>query len=305
MATFRGTAPEVFEARQAEVFFKNYTMEPSQYKKVFNVETSNKAYEDWFEFSGLGQFRTKAEGTPVTYDDPVQGTRRRITHSTFALGFRVTEEALEDAQYDVIERQSSDLGDAGREHEEILAWSVFNNNADANYPTIDGLALASTAHVILKPKVASANTDSNLASPGIALSITGLEDALTVMRTTKSREDRFMPLKPKFLIINPALAHEAYQLLESEHEINTNENQVSTVARSRTGIMALDTPYITDTDNWALVADKSQHKLTFHSRKKMRFDSSTDSQTKDKLFDARYRASVVAKDWRGTYFSNV
>ena len=305
MATFRTTLPEVFEDRQAEVFFMNYSMEPSQYKKVFNVVPSSKAYEDWFEVSGLGQFRTKAEGTPITYDDPVQGTRRRITHTTFALGFRATEEALDDAQYDVIERQSADLGVAGREHEEILAWSVFNNNADADYPTIDGLALASTAHVILKPKDPAVATDSNLASPGIALSITGLEDALTVMRTTKSREDRFMPLKPAFLIINPALAHTAYKLLESEYEINTNENQVSTVSSSRTGISAIDTPYVTDTDNWALVCQKSQHKLTFHTRMKMRFDSSTDSQTKDKLFDARYRASVVAKDWRGTYFSNV
>lgn len=305
MSTFRANLPEVFEARQAELFFKGYAMEPSQYKKVFNVVASGKAYEDWFEVSGLGVFRTKLEGTPITYDDPVQGTRRRIVHTTFALGYRVTMEAMEDAQYDVIEAQPRDLADAGREHEEILAWSVFNNNSDANYPTIDGLALASTAHTILKPKDPSAATASNLASPGVALSITGLQDALTTMRTTKSREDRYMPLSPKWLIINPALAHTAFQLLNTEKEAYSADNTVSTVASSRTGIMALDTPYVTDTDNWALVTDKGQHKLTFHSRKKMTFDSGTDSQTKDRLFDAHYRASVVAKDWRGTYFSNV
>lgn len=305
MATFRGLAPEVFEARQAELFFKGYTMEPSQYKKVFNVVPSTKAYEDWFEMSALGQFRTKAEGTPVTYDDPVQGTRRRITHTTFALGYRVTMEAMDDAQYDVIEQMPNDLGTAGMEHEEILAWSVFNNKTNAAYPTIDGLALASTAHTILKPKDPASNTASNLASPGIALGITGLQDALTAMRTTKSRDDRYMPLKPKFLVINPALAHIAHQLLETEKEAYSADNTVSTVSRSRTGIQPLDTPYITDTDDWALVAEKGQHKLTFHTRMKMKFSNSTDSQTKDRLFDGIYRASVVAKDWRGTYFSSI
>ena len=304
MAVFRGTLPEVFEARQAELFYKGYTMQPTTYTKVFNVETSNKAYEDWFEVTGLGVFRLKPEGTPITYDDPVQGTRRRIVHSTYALGYRVTMEAQEDAQYDVIDQHPRDMGDAAREHDEITAWTLFNSATDAtNYPTCDGLALASTAHTIYKPKDPAAATYSNLASPGVALSVTGLEAALTSMLLTKSREDRFMPLEPAFLVINPTLGHLAYQLLQTEKEAFTDENQVSTVSSSRTGISPVLTPYITDTDDWALVCKKSQHKLQFIVRKKLTFDSSTDSQTKDRLFDAIKRNSVVAKDWRGTYFS--
>lgn len=303
MPTFRGTLPEVFEARQAELLFKNYTMYPSTYSKVFNVETSSKAYEDWFEVTGLGVFRLKPEGTPVTYDDPVQGTRRRIVHSTYALGYRVTMEAQADAQYDVIDQQPKDLGEAAREHDEILAWTPFNNATSTTLAmTGDGLALASTAHTIYKPK-STTTTYSNLASPGVALSTTGLEAALTSMKLVKSREDRFVPYEPAFLVINPTLDHLAHQLLNTEKEAFTNENQVSTVASSRTGIMPVSTPYITDTDNWALVVKKSQHKLCYYVRMKLTFDSSTDSQTKDRLFDAVKRNSVVCKDWRGTYFS--
>lgn len=305
MATvFRGTLPEVFEARQAEILYKNYTMQPTLYTQVFNVESSNKAYEDWFEVSGLGQFRVKPEGTPVTYDSPVQGTRRRITHTTSALGYRVTMEAMEDAQYDVIDQHPKDMGDAAREHDEITAWAMFNSPTSTTVAMVgDGLALASASHTILKPKDPSAATQSNLAA--VALSVTGLEAALTAMMTTKTREDRYMQLKPSKLIIPPALGHLAYQLLNTEKEVFTNENQVSTVSSSRTGIAPVVVPYLTDTDNWALTCEKSQHKLCFYNRKKLTFDSSTDSQSKDKLFDAVKRISVVAKDWRGTYFSQV
>lgn len=302
--TFRGTLPEVFEARQAEILYKNYTMQEKLFPQVFNMETSQKAYEDWFEVSGLGVFRTKPEGTPVTYDSPVQGVRRRITHTTYALGYRVTMEAMEDAQYDVIDQHPKDMGDAAREHDELLAWAFFNSPTSTTVGIVgDGLALASASHTILKPKDPAAATQSNLAA--VALSVTGLETALTAMMTTKTREDRFMPLKPSKLVIPPALSHFAHQILNTEKEVFTNENQVSTVSSSRTGISPVVVPYLTDTDNWALTCEKSQHKLCFNTRKKLTFDSSTDSQTKDKLFDAVKRNSVVAKDWRGTWFSQV
>lgn len=305
MATiYRSTLPEVFEARQAELLFKGYTMQPTTYTKVFNVESSNKAYEDWFEVTGLGVFKLKPEGTPISYETPVQGTRRRIVHSTFASGYTATHEAIADEQYALLDKYPADLGEAAREHDEIIAWAMFNSATDANlYPTGDGLALASTAHTIYKPKDPAAATYSNLASPGVALSTTGLEAALTSMLLTKSREDRFIPLEPAFLVINPTLAHLAHQLLNTDKEAFTNENQVSTVATSRTGIQPVSTPYVTDTDNWALVCKKSQHKLCFYVRQKLTFDSSTDAQTKNKLFDAMKRNSVVAKDWRGTYWS--
>lgn len=300
MAMNRTLTPEIYEARQAELFYKGMDTEPLLYPKIARVVPSTKAYEDWFEISGLGQFRLKDEGTPITYDEPVQGTRRRVTHSTFALGYRVTKEAMADAQYSVIDEHPKDLADAGREHQEILFWDLFNESFSASvHPTIDALALVSTAHVILKPKSSGAATASNQVSPGVALSVSGMETALTQMRLTKSREDRFTPITPKFLVIHPSNAHFAYQLLDTQKEIQTNENQSSTVSTSRTGITAIDSPYLTDQESWWLLADKSKHKLFFHNRQDMTFDNSTDSQTKDSMFDAMYRASVASKDWRG------
>src|SRR5258706_740981 len=200
MPTFRGTLPDVYEARLAQIFFKELDMEAPQYMQVANIKASTKGYEDFFEVPGLGQFRVKPEGNRISYDDPVQGIRRRVTHTTFALGFRVTMEAMDDALYDVIDQEPKDLGVAGKEHQEIFFWGLFNDAfAGTTHTTNDGLSIVNTAHTILKPKDPAVATASNQISPPIALSVTGLEVALTTMLLTTTREDRFSRLEPKML----------------------------------------------------------------------------------------------------------
>lgn len=302
----RGLAPDVFEAREAQLFFKEYDAEPLYHTQLLNIMPSSKAYEDWFEVTGLGVFRLKTEGAPITYDVPVQGPRRRVVHSSFALGFAATKEALADAQYDVIDQQSTDLGAAGREHQDIFAFAAVDDFfTGTTYTTPDGLSVVNTAHTILKPKNPAAATTSNAISPGVALSITGLELGITQMRLTKTREDRFTNIRAKTLLIHPSKEHRAYELLQTEFKVDTNDNNKSTVATSRTGMMALSVPYLASEDDWFLFAEKSKHKFYWHSRQDMEFDSGKDFQTKNTMFDAYYRASVAVKDWRGIIGSNI
>lgn len=304
MALTRGVLPDVFLAYAATLFYNEIDEQPSLFKQVLNIESSTKAYEDWFEVSGLGQFRLKPEGTPISYDDPTQGTRRRVVHSTYALGSRVSFEAVNDKQYDVITQIPKDLGPAGNESQEILAWSLLNlGSVTTTYTTIDGLALFSTAHTIMKPKDPTVATQSNMANPGVALSVTGLEDMLTTMRLTKSQTDRFTPVKPEWVLVHPSKAHLLYQLLETQMEPFTNENQVSTVKTSRTGLKPMDVPWFTATGTWFGLASKRNHRLTYFNRQDMTFDTGVDMQTKDNLMDAVYRASVAQRHWFGTYQS--
>ena len=302
---FRSTLPDVYIAHLAELFWKTHDEHPTLYTKVARVMPSTKGYEDWFEMAGLGQFRLKPEGTPISTDAPVQGSRRRVTHSTFALAARRTLEAMADKRYDVIDQIPKDLAASGREHQELLFWSLLDNGFTTTvHVTIDGLALYSTAHPILKPKDPTAATASNRANPGIALGTAGLEAGITAMKLTKSREDRFTPIEPKWLVYNPQQDHFAYQLLNAEKEVLTNENQPNTVSRSRTGIQPLAVPWLTDQEDWHLLADKSQHKLTYWNRMDLTYDTGTDMYTKDEVDDAMYRASVAPMDWRGVYGSS-
>ena len=303
----RGLLPDVYEARQAQLFMLEYNAEPLYYTQIANVVPSSKAYEDWFEVTGLGSFRLKAEGTPITYDVPVQGPRRRVVHSTFALGFSTTFEAIADAQYDALDRQATDLGAAGREHQDIFFFDFVNDwVTGTTYLVPDGDAVISTTHDILKPKDPATTTTSNSVNPGVALSVSGLESAMTLMRLTKTREDRYTNLRAKTLLIHPSKEHRAYELLQTEMKVDGNENNKSTVASSRTGMTALAVPYLSSEDDWFLLTEKSKHKITWHSRMDMTFDTTgKDFQTKNTMSDAMYRASVAAKDWRGVVGSNV
>jgi phage major head subunit gpT-like protein len=305
MATVRSNFDRLLEPGLREIYFKKYTMEPMRYTQVFNVMGSQRATEDVLQVAGLGTLATKPEGTPISYKDPVQGMRQRVVHSTFALGFRVTMEMMQDDLYNIINKMPADLGDATRHHQETLAWGVLNDAFDGNTHTVfDGsgtaLSLCNTAHTSVH---AEGVNQSNQANPGVALGVTALEAAMTNLRLTRSEEGRYTPIDPSVLLIHPDLDHEAHRLLDSEFEPGTSENQVNSMRSSRTGVSPMSVPYLTDTDAWFLLASKSQHSLKYYKRMPVTFSRGTDSQTKDALFDAMYRASVTVDDWRGVYGS--
>lgn len=302
MPTFTSTAPELLEPWVTSIFFNTYKQLEEMLSKVYNVKKSTKAFEDTFAVSGLGQFALKPEGTPITYDDPVQSGRKRVVHSTFALGFRVTMEMMDDDQHNIISRMPQDLGRGARHNREVNAWNRLNNGftTATGLPEGDGTARAlfSAAHVRLK----DLGVSSNIASPGVALSISGLEDAITNFRMTQDDSGRRINIQPKQIICHPNDEFVAMQILDSQSEPFTADNQINTM--SRMGLTATSIPYLTDTDAWFLFAEKSQHSLTFYERMSLRFDRNKDSQTKDALFDAMMRYSVTHDDWRGSYGSN-
>ena len=300
MATFRGLLPELLEPWVSEVFFKFLTRIPLEFTQILKIKTSDKAFEDVFKVAGLGSFILKPEGTPISYDDAVQGARRRYTHSTYGLGFRVTDEMMQDAMHGIISQMPEDLADSARDHQETVAWQPFNTAfVTTTFTTLDTAALCSTAHTELK----TGATVSNELNPGVALSHTGLESMLTQIRQTDNDQGRPVKLSPRWLLIHPDNEWEAARILDSTQEPNTNENQTNTMHRSKIGLTAFVARYLTDSDDWFVVSD--EHKVTWWNRKTLDTDESTDTQTKDRLFDARYRASVAPIDWFGLNGSSV
>ena len=303
MVTFRTNAPDVFEAREARLFFAEYSQDEPLYKQLFNMLTSAKAYEDAFRMSGLGTFVAKAEGTPVTYSDPVQGARRRTVHTTYALGFRVTMEAEADAQYDVIDRQPGDLAESAKDHQETLAWAALEDTFDGTtYTGLDALSLVSTVHTTLRPEI---GTLSNELSPGIALSETGLENALQNLKNTQDENGRRIGngLRADKLIVPTDLMHTAMKLLKTEKKVGSGDNDISVVTSSQSGITDMTSPHIADANDWWLTANK--HGLNWYTRMELTTDSGRDNSTKDRYFDAMYRASIMLTDWRGLVGSEV
>lgn len=305
MATFTGLAPELLEAREKDIFFKRYSMQESKYPQLFQTRPSMKAYEDRMRVAGLGRLAAKPEGTAVAFDDPVQGARSRITHQTYALGFRVTMEMQQDELFGIINQMPADLGDSAKDHRERLAWDVLNDGYNGTRHTImaDGVAagpLFASNHTALK----SGDVQSNLLSPAVALNTTGLESIMTLASTTLSEEGRYIDMSQAILLIHPNLQHKAYELLNTEFKVDSSDNNRSTVVASRSGLRPLEVPYLTNTDGWSIHSGPGMNSLTFNDRHNLEFRRGEDSDTFDQKFYAFYRASVQVDEWRGNWGSN-
>jgi len=302
----RGLAPELLEVFVDSILFQNFGQIPLLYPMVYNTKSTGRAFVDEFRVAGLGRFAVKPEGVPVSFSDPVQGDRRRTTVDTFALAFRVTKEMRDDEQHGIIARMAGDLGNAARDSQDRLAFAPINDGyAGSTYtglPEGDGTrrALWNTGHVPLRNLAA---TQSNRLSPGVALSTSGLEAALSIADTMQSEEERYIRQEFINLLIHPDERFNAAQLLESEFEINTADNQINPVSRSQVGLSVVNNgrgaPYITDTDSWSLWASGADA-LRWHNREELRTAQTSDALTFDEIEIAFWRSAVEIGEWRDT-----
>jgi phage major head subunit gpT-like protein len=119
-----------------------------EFSQIFNMETSDKAFEDEVEFSGLGAMPEKPEGESITYQDAIQGGSKRYTHSTYGLGVRTSWELYEDDQYNLIMQVPKALARAAQFTKEQQAWNVFNLGF-TTVTTTDGVSLFNNQHPLL------------------------------------------------------------------------------------------------------------------------------------------------------------
>lgn len=301
MATLTPQFFRLLEAEEKDVFFKEHTQIEKMYTKLFATKGSTKAYEDRMQVAGLGTFATKPEGTPIAFDDPVQGGQVRTVHQTFALGWRATMEMMEDDQFSIMNRMSADLGDSARDHMERLAWGLVNDGfTGTTYTDIESQAMFTATHTQLR---SGTGTQSNILSPAVALSATGIEDILTLADTTTSYEGRFINLRPSILLIHPNLQHTAYELLSTEFKVDSADNNRSTVVSSRSGLTTLEVPYLSSQTNWFVMTGPGKNTLQWNNRKSLTFSRAQDSETLDQKFYAVYRASVQFSQWHGLFGS--
>ena len=276
-----------------EVFFDKFDSYPSEYKDLFNVESSTRKYEDDQGVSGFGLVPEKPEGVGIIYDDPILGYPKRYTHTTFALGFRVTRELYEDDMYSIIRRMPKALGKSMRLTIETDAANVYNNGFDTAYAGPDGKPLFSTTHPLTGGGVAS-NT---LATPA-DLSETSLEQAIIDIAATTDDRGLLQMIKAKKLVVGPGMAWTAARLLESTLTPGSANNAMNPAK----GLMPfVINHYLTDPDAWFIIGD--EHMVNWFWRRKPDFDHTNDFDTEDAKYKATARWSNGWSDWRGVYGS--
>jgi hypothetical protein len=287
------------------VFGIEYTDVDNEHASLFDVENSDRAFEEEVLFTGFGSAPVKGEGAAVQYDDAQEGYTARYTHETISLAFAVTEEAMEDNLYDTFAKlRARGLARAMANTKQVKAADVFNNGFSSSYLGGDGVALFSAAH----PTVGSGNQSNTLGATD--LSEASLETALITIAKAKDDRGILIGLQAESLHIPPDLAFTADQILNSTLSTTTVTNSTTGVTNTNDinsirnqGLVPggfFVNRRFTDTNAWFIKTDCPNGTKMF-VRAPLQTKMEPDFDTGNLRYKARERYSFGWSDWRGFY----
>jgi len=298
MAMRTGNFSRLIAPGYRKVFFEYLKKRETEYDKVLNIDTSERAYEDEFKMVGVGALAAKTEGNSITYDDPIQGGTKRYTHTTLGLGYRITEEMYEDDLYNATgKKMASSLARSVTNRCEVDGWSVFNNAFSTSYIGFTASeSLCSTSHAMI-----DGNTQSNRPSTDTDLSVSSLQAACESFESLKDERNFPIMLKPRLVIVDPSFKWAAREILDSQLRPYTSDNEINSLKNEDLSYMV--SHYLTDSDSWFLISAVDEHDMKFFWRRRPKFENSDDFGTGDALFKVTKRTSYGYSDWRGVYGS--
>jgi len=234
------------------LFGLEYSTYGEQHKEIYETETSERSFEEETKLSGFSAAPVKNEGSALAYDNAQEAWSARYIHETIALGFSLTEEAIEDNLYDSLSaRYTKALARAMAYTKQVKASAVLNNGFDTNYKGGDGVSLFSNAHPLV-----GGGSNSNI--PGVAadLNETSLENAVIQIAAWTDERGLLIAAKPKKLIIPSALQFVATKVLETELQVGSADNTINAIKNNG----AIPEGYainhwLTDTNAWFLTTD--------------------------------------------------
>ncbi len=280
-----------------EWYGKAYNEHKVEYTDLFESYTSRRAWEEDVSYSGFGLAQVKNEGDGVSFDVAQQGFLTRYSHVTYALGFIITREMVEDDLYDVIgERKAKGLAFSMRQTKEITAANIYNRAFNSTYTGGDAKELLATDH----PNVAGGTYANELATAA-DLSEASLAQAVTdLMKFTDDRGLK-IAVMPKSLIIPVDLWDTAEKILKTEYEVGT-ANNTKNVVRGKLPGGAIINHYLTDADAW-FIRTNVANGLKYFSRRADEFDVDEDWDTDNAKYKASYRCSFGWSDPKALFGS--
>jgi len=281
------------------LFGMEYNRYGEEHKEIFETETSERSFEEETKLSGFSAAPVKNEGNAIAYDNAQEAWTARYNHETIALGFSVTEEAIEDNLYDSLSsRYTKALARAMAYTKQVKAASVLNNGFSSSYKGGDGKELFATDHPLV-----SGGTNSNEPATAADLNETSLEAAVIQIAGWTDERGLLIAAKPRKLIVPPNLMFVATRLLETELRVGTNNNDVNaikTMGSIPEGFRV--NHFLTDTNAWFLCTDVPNG-LKHFVRTPLQNSMDGDFDTGNVRYKARERYSFGWSDPLGVYGS--
>ena len=280
------------------LFGEEYGTYENEHEEIYVPEHSQRSFEEELKLSGFGAAPVKDEGSAINYDTAQESFVARYTHETIAMGYSITEEAMEDNLYVSLSgRYTKALARAMAYTKQVKAVNPLNNGF-TSFKGGDAVALFSTAHPLV-----NGGTNSNRPSVGADLNETSLEDA--IIQIGKYTDERGLKIaaRPKKLIVPSELQFVATRLLQSDYRVGTADNDINAVKTN--GVIPEGysvNHYLTDTNAFFITTDVPDGMKHF-VRSPMTTSMDGDFDTGNVRYKARERYSFGVSDPLGIYGS--
>ena len=280
------------------LFGLEYEKYENEHSEIYETESSERSFEEEVKLSGFGAAPVKPEGSSISFDTAQESFTARYNHETVAMGFSITEEAVEDNLYDSLSaRYTKALARGMAYTKQTKAAALLNTGLDT-FNSGDGVTMFSTSH----PTVQGGN-NSNRPSTNSDLNETSLEQAVIDIAAFKDERGLLIAARPRKLIVPPALMFVATRLLQSEMRTGTADNDINALVNNGSipeGFRV--NHYLTDTDAFFLTTD-IPNGLKHFERTPMTTQMDGDFDTGNVRYKARERYSFGVSDPLGMYAS--
>jgi len=297
-----GSHPKLLWPGILDIWGQTYDEHQEEYTDLYDVTTSEKAYEEIVQVTPFGLAPIKSEGAPTTYDSEIQGPVSRALHIAYALGYIVTLEEIMDNKYPIVgSRRAEANAFSMRQTIENVAAFPWNSAFVTTYQTTaDGAAWCSTAHLNTTGGVYS-----NALNPPADLSEASLEDLTIQIMQTQNDRGNLISIMPKSLHISVNEWYNANRILKSVLQPGTvasnNINVLKATNALPEGIKL--NHYFTNPHPW-FIRTNAPHGLYFFWRHRPEFDQDNDFDTKNAKASSYMRFSVLLNDPRALFGSN-
>ena len=281
------------------LFGLEYARYGEEHKEIYETETSERSFEEETKLSGFSAAPVKDEGTGITYDNAQEAWTARYNHQTIALGFSITEEAIEDNLYDSLSaRYTKGLARAMAYTKQVKAAAVLNNGFNSAYTGGDGVSLFNSAHPLV-----NGGTNANTPVTPADLNETALEAAVIAIAAWTDERGLLIAARPKKLVIPPALMFVATRLLETELRVGTNNNDLNAIKNNGSIPEGYTVNhFLTATNAWFLTTDVPNG-LKHFERVALQNSMDGDFDTGNVRYKSRERYSFGYSDPLGVYGS--
>jgi len=283
------------------LFGLEYAKYENEHQDIYETESSDRSFEEEVKLSGFNAAPVKDEGSAISYDNAQESFTARYNHETIAMGFAITEEAMEDNLYDSLSaRYTKALARAMAYTKQVKAVNPFNNGfSGGSFDSGDGVDLFSTSHPLV-----SGGTNANTPSTQADMNETSLEAAVISIAGWTDERGLLIAGKPSKLIIPPNLMFVAQRVLKSELRVSTADNDINAIRSMGTipNGFAVN-HYLTDTDAWFIITDIPNGFKHF-VRTAMETSMDGDFDTGNVRYKSRERYSFGVSDPLGAYGSS-